>query len=33
MDVATGKTHHDWDVNGWPEWVDEDTLMLEVGVD
>ena len=31
MDVETGETQHYSDAAGWPEWVDEDTLMIEVG--
>jgi hypothetical protein len=30
--VPVGETHYP-DAPGWPDWVDQDTLMIEVGVD
>lgn len=31
LDVATGESQPYEDATGWPEWVDEDTLMLALG--
>lgn len=31
MDVETGEAQRYSDAAGWPEWVDEDTLMIELG--
>jgi WD40 repeat protein len=31
MDVESGFSQNDLDAAGWPEWADDDTLMIEVG--
>jgi Tol biopolymer transport system component len=33
MDLQTGDTQPVSDVDGWVEWIDGDTWMIEAGVD
>jgi hypothetical protein len=30
VDVATGETHKILDSDEWPEWVDQDTLIVDL---